>query len=202
MFVLKRWVDPEEWGRFAWSSLYYAQTQLSLDDTKLLIQALPMILPCSSCRKGTFRFLEAKPLLFMETKEELSSWMLELQQEIRKKNLDSGYITKTVATLQGHFLPAKSMIQQNKKPKDMYVFDTLIFIALILFTCHDIYQVEVMNALALLAKSIDIVLPSFSNSLYHTKTILPWLSQLPLFQAKSFRSAFVTILSCIEFHKV
>jgi hypothetical protein len=62
-----RWIDPDRWGRFAWSFLFATTFELDRNPSKItdwhqFISTLPFALPCQSCKICCAKFIATSPL--------------------------------------------------------------------------------------------------------------------------------------------
>lgn len=127
MSLMRSWVDPEEFGRYAWTTLLNLRPTAKWCE---IMSLLPHILPCGTCRNGALDWIRTHPLDWNTTVSHTSfrpnnattdtkstsltkckssgdeqkkiDWLAQLRLHIQNKNLGK-YVSPEVAQKQGHF---------------------------------------------------------------------------------------------------
>jgi hypothetical protein len=102
-----RWIDPDEWGRLAWATLFGAATTV-VDARRLslwrrLMSTLPKILPCFSCRHCCENYLIKNPIT--DRLDDVLPWLGRLRLDVRARNRRDGDVTPAQALLQDQHWP-------------------------------------------------------------------------------------------------
>ena len=79
-------MDPRDWGPCAWKFLFDAATARdaqSGDAYRRLIELLPDVLPCASCRAHAATYIRDNPV----DVERLPAWLQSFRDAIRRRNV-------------------------------------------------------------------------------------------------------------------
>jgi hypothetical protein len=114
------WINPEQWGRFAWTIIFCLVPPTNSDKGplwNLFLSCIPSILPCIACRKCSQNYLETIGLPPLNaTYVQRIHWLLRLRRGIQRRNVEKGNVTKVDATLKGHFL-----VEDKELEDDNYI---------------------------------------------------------------------------------
>jgi len=105
-----RWMDPEDWGKFAWTVLFCLVPNTKADPDRIrewqsLMLDLPYVLPCITCRKCCQSYIATKPPPGVSsTFVNRVHWLLKLRRGIQERNVEKGNVSSELATAKGHFV--------------------------------------------------------------------------------------------------
>jgi len=122
------WMDPEDWGKYAWTILFCIVPDANASDRALemwrhLMMELPKILPCITCRKCCESYVRWKPPPGINsTFTDRCHWLLILRHRIRQRNIEKGNITKELAFRKGHY----SYLQEHDSNFTVYQYRAVL----------------------------------------------------------------------------
>lgn len=113
------WIDPEEWGRFAWTLLFCSTPTNQHSDTMVKLwcktmEHLPSVLPCITCRKCCESYLKhTGPPRAESTFVERILWLMKLRRGIHNRNITKGNVSQEMAKQKGHLHYLDRKLEDN-----------------------------------------------------------------------------------------
>lgn len=179
--IVLRWIEPDVWGFRAWSMLYGLKIDIESGGKKWieLINLLPFLLPCFTCRVCAGKFIKNTPPEWKNSIE----WLDKLRKNVWDRNLSSPDVNKldllvTIPTDHSRF-------QKRQLLPFLWKFDTYFFIITIALTINLTKHLkEFIRFIQLLTEltPIHLTLNLNTNNITSFKSdidIIQWLLSLP-----------------------
>lgn len=139
---IKRWIEPEIWGRYAWTFLFTSIESIAKNKEKYqswvtMIYSLPYVLPCSSCKKCCAKFLKHHSPTFKSycyCANDCFDWLYKLKQNIRRRTVNDEKDLGAIENKKLGFYEEKNEIQfiqkfyKKLKYPELWYLDTFIFL--------------------------------------------------------------------------
>lgn len=193
---MKRWIDPDNWGRFIWSVLFSTTMNNNNSENNLLwmelIQLLTHLLPCFACRMGLAQFLQHhhNNLNEVKTTEQKQIFLQSLYNDIQKRN-NNNNTTIIISRFKKRFLFSQLFYL------DLFMCFACIFITADENDNRDLQYVQrfIILIKELVAYELNIALPEIKQA-QNIRQIWNIVMSSPKCDYKAIQS----LLSTIEIH--